>query len=96
VKSATDRVWDLVGHIMAVTLEPNPSQELFRLAAFATSMLIFGLQEVKLNYDSVYPEGQTWLPCGRTTAPTAMGDARPVPSEASQASYDEVESELPL
>jgi hypothetical protein len=60
--------------------------------AFATSMLVSGLQEetlswdeFKLYFDSVYPEGQTWLPCGRATTPVVMGGARPVPSEASQA-----------
>jgi hypothetical protein len=39
VKSTTDRVWDLVGGYMAVALRSNPSQKLFRFAAFATSML---------------------------------------------------------
>jgi hypothetical protein len=76
---------------MAVALRSNPSQKLFRFAAFATSMLVFGLQEeemltwdeFKICYDSVYPEGQMWLPCGGTTAPVTTGDARPVPSKAS-------------
>jgi hypothetical protein len=52
-------------------------------------MLVFGLQEeealsrdeFKLHYDSVYPEGQTRLPCGRAAVSVATGDARPVPSE---------------
>jgi hypothetical protein len=100
VKSATDRVWDLVGRNMAVALGPNPSQELFRFAAFATSMLVFGLQEeetltwdeFKLCYDSVYPEGQARLPCGGVNTLAATGGARPVPSGASQSSCDEAES----
>jgi hypothetical protein len=41
-------------------------------------MLVFGLQEAetlswdefKLCYDSVYPEGQTWLPCGGQPLPS--------------------------
>jgi hypothetical protein len=45
VKSATDRVWDLVSRNMAVALGPNPSQELFCFVVFATSMLMLGLQE---------------------------------------------------
>jgi hypothetical protein len=87
VKPAVDRVWDLVGRNMAIALGPNPSQELFRFATFATSMLVFGLQEEKMRtrdefklcYDSVYPEGQAWLPCGGANAPAAMGDAQPNP-----------------
>jgi hypothetical protein len=43
VKSAANRVWDLVGRNMAVALGPNSSQELFRFTVFATSMLVFGL-----------------------------------------------------
>jgi hypothetical protein len=54
---------------------------------FATSMLMFGLQEeqtltwdeFKLCYDSVYPKEQAWLPCGGAKAPAAMGDAWSVP-----------------
>jgi hypothetical protein len=76
-KSTADWVWNLVGSDMAVTLGPNPSQELFRFAAYATSMLMSGLQEeemlswheFKLCYNSVYPEGQTWMPYGGPAAP---------------------------
>lgn len=63
MKSTSDQVWDLVGRNMAVALGPNPSQELFRFTAFATPILVFGLQEerltwdeFKLCYDFVYPE----------------------------------------
>jgi hypothetical protein len=42
-KSAADRVWDLVGCDMASGLGMKPSQKLFHLAAYATSMLVFGL-----------------------------------------------------
>jgi hypothetical protein len=67
-------------------------------------MLVFGLQEEQtlswdkfnLCYDSVYPEGRTWLPCGGATAPAATGGAHSVPSKASQASCDEAKSEPPL
>jgi hypothetical protein len=60
-KSATERVWDLVGCNTVVALGSNLPQELFRFAAFATSMLVFALQEeetlswdeFKLCYDSV-------------------------------------------
>jgi hypothetical protein len=63
-------------------------------------MLAFGLQEeetltwdeFRLCYNSVYPERQVWLPCSGVKAPAATRDARPVPSGASQASCDEVES----
>jgi hypothetical protein len=48
-KSAADRVWDLFDQNMAVALGSNPSQELFRFAAFATSMLVFGLQKETLT-----------------------------------------------
>jgi hypothetical protein len=103
VKSAADRVWDLVVRNMVIALGPNPSQELFRFAVFATSMLVFGLyeekilfwDEFKLCYDSVYLEGQMWLPCGGITVPVTMGDAHSVPSEASQASCDDVKSTPP-
>jgi hypothetical protein len=89
---------------MAVALGPNPSQELFRFAAYATSMLMFGLEgekalscnEIKLCYNFEYLEGQTWTPYCVTVVPAATGDARPVPLEASQASCDEVDSEPPL
>jgi hypothetical protein len=97
-KSTADRVWNLVSRDIVFALGPNPSQELLRFAAYATSMLVFGLQEeemlswdeFKLCYHSMYPKGQTWLPRGRTVAPTATDDPRPYPSEASQASCDEV------
>jgi hypothetical protein len=36
-KSVADQVWNLVGHDMAVALGPNPSQELFRFAAYEPS-----------------------------------------------------------
>jgi hypothetical protein len=52
--------------------------------------------EFKLCYDSVFLEGQMWLPCGETTAPTATDGTHLVPSEASRASCDEVKSRLPL
>jgi hypothetical protein len=73
--------------VATVALGPNPSQELFRFVAFATSMLVLGLQEeerlsrdeFKLCYDSLYPEGQTWLPRGGATAPATTDGARPVP-----------------
>jgi hypothetical protein len=76
---------------MAVALGPNPSQELFPFTVFTTSMLVFVLQEketlswdeFKLCYDSMYPEGQTWLPGGAAAAPAATGDTRSVPSETS-------------
>jgi hypothetical protein len=42
-KPAADRVWDLVGRNMEVSLGPNPSEELFHFVAFATSMLVFNL-----------------------------------------------------
>jgi hypothetical protein len=85
---------------MAVALGPNPSQEFFCIAAFATSMLVFGLKDVetlswdefRLYYDSVYPEGQMWLPWGGATPPVTIGDARPVTSEESQANRVEAES----
>jgi hypothetical protein len=72
--------------------------------AYATSMLVFGMQgeealswdEFKLYYDSMYPEGHMWLPCGGMGGFAAVADRRPVPSEASQASCDEVESGAPL
>jgi hypothetical protein len=103
VKSAADRVWDLVGRNMVIALGPNLFQELFRFVAFATSMLVFGLQEEEtltwdefgLCYNSVYWEGQMWLPCGGVKAPVATGSARPVPSGASQVSCDEAESAPP-
>jgi hypothetical protein len=50
----------------------------------------------KLCYDSVYPEGQTWLPCGGTDALAVAVDPHPVPSKASQANCDEVESRATL
>jgi hypothetical protein len=103
-KSAANRVSNLVGRGMAIALGSNPSQELFHFSAYATSMLLFCLEgeetlsweKFKLCYDSVYPEGQTWLPCGGTTTPVVTFRARPVSSEASQASWDEVEREPPL
>jgi hypothetical protein len=66
-------------------------------------MLVFGLQEeetltwdeFKFCYDSVYPEGQVWLPCGGANAPATTGDTWPVPSGASQASCDDAESAPP-
>jgi hypothetical protein len=48
VKPAADRVWDLVCGNMVVTLGSNLSQELFHFATFATSMLVFGLQEEEM------------------------------------------------
>jgi hypothetical protein len=86
-KFAADQDWNLVGRDMAVTLGPNLSQELFCFVAYATFMLVSGLHgeetlswdAFKLCYDSVYPEGQTWLPCVGTAAPTATGDTRRVP-----------------
>lgn len=102
MRSAADRFWDLVGRNMAVALGPNPSQELFRFTAFATSMLVFELQkemmtwdEFRLCYDSMYPEGQMWLPCGGVKAPAAIGNTRPVLSGASQERCDEAESAPP-
>jgi hypothetical protein len=103
VKYVADRIWDLVGRNMAVTLGPNPSQEVFRFAVFATSMLVFGLQEeetltwdeFKLCYDSVYPKGKAWLSCSGAKVSAATGDARSVPSRAFEASCDEAESEPP-
>jgi hypothetical protein len=67
-------------------------------------MFVFGLQgeealswdEFKLCYDSMYPDGQMCLPYGGTGAFTAAVDRRPVSSEASQASCDEVDSGAPL
>jgi hypothetical protein len=103
-KSAADRVWNLVGHDMAAGLGLNLSQELFRFVVYATSILVFGVQgeealswdEFKLCYDFMYPEEQTWLPCGGTGALATMEDYRPVSSEGSQASYEEVDSGTPL
>jgi hypothetical protein len=43
-KSAANRVWELISLDMAVGLVPNPSHELFRIAAYATSILVFGVQ----------------------------------------------------
>jgi hypothetical protein len=92
-KSVTDRVWNLVGHDMAADLGPNPSQELFRFAAYTTSMLVFGVQgeevlswdKFKLCYSSMYPEGQTWLPCGggcpRRSGIPPSGVLRSIPGE---------------
>jgi hypothetical protein len=59
-------------------------------------MLVFGVQgeemlswdEFKLCYDSMYPEGQTWLPCGGTGALAAAADHCAIPSEASQGSCE--------
>jgi hypothetical protein len=88
---------------MAVTLGLNLSQELFRFTAYATSMLVFGLHgggavlgEFKLYYDSVYPEGQTWLPRGGTSALATAANPCLVSLETSQASCDGVESWAPL
>jgi hypothetical protein len=74
VKSVTNQVLNLIGHDMVANLGPNSSQKLFRVTAYAATMLALRMQddemlswdEFKLYYDAMYPEGQTWLPYGGT------------------------------
>jgi hypothetical protein len=67
-------------------------------------MIVFGVlgeetlswDEFKLCYDYMYPDGQTWIPCGGTGALAAVADHRVVPSKTSQGSCEEVDSGAPV
>jgi hypothetical protein len=104
VKSVANQVLNLICHDMVANLGPNPSQKLFRAAAYTTTMLALRMQddemlswdEFKLYYDAMYPEGQTWLPYGGTgNLATGIGHGM-VPSEASVGSCVEANIRVPL
>jgi hypothetical protein len=76
-----------IDHDMVAGIGPNSSQQQFCFAVYAATMLALHMQddeilswdEFKVCYDTLYLEGQTWLPCGVAGVPTTGTSDAPGP-----------------